>query len=167
MENADTLQPLQEQLAFIEKIKKPFALFLFFVFKIPTLFWWGVRIQKINCFEVTIILPFSKRTQNPFKSIYFAAQSGAAELASGMLATMATEGMGSISTLVTEVSGTYIKKANQPVYFTCLQGEDIRKVVFESVRDKSPRSIQTKVVGTFSDGTIVSSHLITWSFKSR
>ena len=167
MENSDTLHPIPEQLAFTEKIKKPFSLFLFFVFKIPTLFWWGVRLEKINCFEATVMLPFSKRTQNPFKSIYFAAQSGAAELASGLLATMATEGMGSISTLVTEVSGTYIKKANQPVYFTCLQGEDIRKIVSDSVRNKMPCSIQTKVVGTFKDGTVVSSHLITWSFKSR
>lgn len=167
MENADTLQPLPEQWAFTEKIKKPFALFSFFVLKIPTLFWWGVSIQKISCFEAITVLPFSKRTQNPFKSIYFAAQSGAAELASGLLATMATEGMGSVSILVTEVSGTYIKKANQPVYFTCLQGEEIRKVVFEAVRDKMPKSIQTKVAGTFKDGTLVSSHLITWSFKSR
>lgn len=167
MENTDTIHPLQEQLAFTEKIKKPFALFLFFVLKIPTLFWWGVRLHKIDCFEASVILPFSKRTQNPFKSIYFAAQSGAAELASGLLATMAIEGMGSISTLVTEVSGTFHKKANQTVYFTCLQGEDIRKVVIDSVRSKSPRSIQTKVVGTFKDGTIVSSHLITWSFKCR
>ena len=50
MENTDTLQPIPEQLAFTEKIKKPFALFLFFVLKIPTLFWWGVRLDKINCF---------------------------------------------------------------------------------------------------------------------
>jgi hypothetical protein len=80
---------------------------------------------------------------------------------------MSTEGLGSVSTLVTEVSGTYVKKANQTVYFNCLQGEEIRKIVLETVKDKAPKSIQTKVIGTFKDGTVVSTHLITWSFKSR
>lgn len=167
MENVHSIQPSADQLAFTEKIKNPLALFLFFFNKIPTLFWWGVKLEKLNCFESTVILPFHWRTQNPFKSIYFAAQSGAAELASGLLATMSTEGLGSVSTLVTEVSGTYVKKANQTVYFNCIQGEEIRKIVLETVKDKAPKSIQTKVIGTFKDGTVVSTHLITWSFKSR
>ncbi len=161
------MEPSLDQLVFIEKIKKPLALYSFFFQKIPTLFWWGVKLEKLDSFEATVMLPYNWRTQNPFKSIYFAAQSGAAELASGLLATMSTEGKVSVSTLVTEVSGSYIKKANQPIYFTCIQGEEIRKVVLETIADKIPKSIQTKVVGTFKDGTIVSSHLITWSFKSR
>ncbi|MEY3321733.1 MAG: hypothetical protein RLZZ417_1316 [Bacteroidota bacterium] len=161
------MEPSLDQLVFIEKIKKPLALYSFFFQKIPTLFWWGAKLEKLDSFEATVMLPYNWRTQNPFKSIYFAAQSGAAELASGLLATMSTEGKVSVSTLVTEVSGSYIKKANQPIYFTCIQGEEIRKVVLETIADKIPKSIQTKVVGTFKDGTIVSSHLITWSFKSR
>jgi len=161
------MNPSPEQLAFANNIKKPLALFLFFFTKIPTLLWWGVKLQKLDCFESTVVLPYRWRTQNPFKSIYFAAQSGAAELASGLLATLATEGMGSVSTLVTEVSGSYVKKANQTVFFTCNQGEEIRKTVFETVEDKMPKSVQTKVIGKFRDGTIVSIHHITWSFKSR
>jgi hypothetical protein len=167
MENNSLRQLLPEQLAFTRRIKKSFALMSFFLGKIPTLWWWGVSIQEIDGHHARISLPYSWRTQNPFKSIYYAAQSGAAELASGLLATMATVGMGSISILVTEVSGTYIKKANQTVFFTCEQGEEIRKTVLLAVKEKQATTIQTKVIGTFSDGTIVSSHFITWSFKSR
>lgn len=167
MENNSPIQLLPEQLAFTIKIKKPFALLSFFLGKIPTLYWWGVKIQEIDGHHACVSLPYNWRTQNPFKSIYFAAQSGAAELASGLLATMATEGMGSVSTLVTEVSGTYSKKANRTIFFTCEQGEDIRKTVLFSVKEKQAATIQTKVTGAFSDGTIVSTHLVTWSFKSR
>jgi hypothetical protein len=167
MEIREHSQPGKNQTSFIEKIKKPLALVSFFIQNIPTLLWWGVKLEKLNSIEATVSLPFHWRTQNPFRSTYFAAQSGAAELASGLLATLATEGLGSISTLVTEVSGTYVKKANQTIYFTCRQGEDIRKIVLETVRDKMPKSIETEVLGTFKDGSPVSTHRITWSFKSR
>jgi|GEM_PF-51650 len=151
----------------IRNVIQAFALKGFFFRNIPTLIWWGIRVERLQDKEAVVVLPYSWRTRNPYHSAYFAAQAGAAELASGLLVTRACADLGPISTLVTGFSAAFVKKANQSIWFTCSQGEEIRKTALDAINNGVAASITLQVTGVYQDGTPVSISHITWSMRSK
>ena len=71
----------------------------------------GVKIQSVTNSSAIVSVPYGWRSQNPFKSTYFAAQAAAAEMSTGVLAMLALQGRGRISMLITNMQGNYSKKA--------------------------------------------------------
>ena len=128
----------------------------------------GLRIKEINESKCVTSVPFKWLTKNPFKSIYFAVQSMAAELSTATACLLAVEGQKpSVAFIIVDLKATFSKKATDRVYFTC---EDNAKA-FEAVQkciETGDSAIATfKTVGKMKDGTVVSEFEFTWSFKQR
>lgn len=128
----------------------------------------GLRIKEINENRCVTSVPFKWLTKNPFKSIYFAVQSMAAELSTATTCLLAVQGQKpSVAFIVVNLHANFTKKATDKVFFTC---EDIAKA-FEAVK----RCLETgeateatfKSIGKMKDNTIVSEFEFTWSFKQR
>ncbi len=134
---------------------------------LPSVAFWGAKVVEISPERCSIMLPFSGRTKNPFRSIYFAAQAGAAELSSGLLAALAVHGEPPVSMLVTQFEMEFIKKATAPGYFSCEQGAEIFQAVRQTLQSGEATSVDAVCIARMPDGTEVSRSKIHWSFKRK
>lgn len=140
---------------------------LFFLWKLPTLLFWNVRVLSVNPDVGRVEIPFSRRTQNPFRSTYFAALAGAGELSTGLLAMIAMEGRGPMSMLVTRMEAEYSKKAVGRTVFTCADGPLIRDAVQRAYETGEGQQVEVLSIGTAEDGSEVCRFRLNWSFKAR
>ena len=141
--------------------------FRFFLLRdLPSLLFWGIKVHKIDYDKAEILIPYSWRTKNPFGSIYFAAISGAAELATGLLAFLAIEGH-NVSFLVVGVNGKFYKKAKGKIVFICNQGHLIRDSIYKAINSGQGETLTVKSIGYNEQNEIVAEFEFTWSFKKR
>jgi len=153
---------------FQQKMLNPIFFKLFLILKLPLAFLAGIKLISLNDTHSTTQLKFSYLTKNPFKSIYFAALSMAAELASGMLAASFTyKNKPVISMLVVGVNVEFSKKAVGLINFTCNQGKEIEDCINKSIKIKEGQSINITTTATDNEGDIVAVFKIRWSFKSK
>lgn len=155
-----------------EKLRTKFLSFFLFNFylivKLPAAFFCGLNICKMDINNCEVTLPYGWRSQNPFNSIYFAAQSMAAEMSTGALALLAIENAGvPVGMLVVKLEGGFSKKADKLTTFTCTEGDKIFAAVNKAVATGEGVKVTIESIGTMSDGTEVARFLITWSFKSK
>jgi hypothetical protein len=139
---------------------------MYFFKKLPSLFFWGVRVKEINQSRAEILVKFGWRTQNPFKSIYFSTLAGTAELSTGLLAFLAIE-KANVSMLVVGMQARFMKKAKGEVVFICEQGDDIFNTVNKAIETGEGQEILVTSKGYNEDGDIVAEFDILWSFKKR
>ena len=113
-------------------------------------------------------MPYGWRSTNPFRSIYFAAQSMAAERSTGAIAMLAVElAPVPVTMLITSLESSFTKKATSKVTFTCEEGGRLFAAVRETVETGEPAIARVETVGRMADGTEVSRFVFTWSFKKR
>ncbi len=151
----------------LRAFNSPWKMKLFFLWKLPTLLWWGVRIRQAGPDKTEVVIPFSWRTQNPFRSTYFAALAGAGELAGGLMAMIAIEGRARVSMLVTNLEASFSKKAVGPIVFTCSQGAAIREAIQGTLETGEGQTLKVLSIGRQEDGAEVCRVELTWSFKAR
>jgi Domain of unknown function (DUF4442) len=144
-----------------------FKLWFWLLFKLPAAWFMGVRVRYVTPEKTAITLPYGWRSQNPFNSIYFAAQAAAAEFSTGAMATLAIAGRGRVSMLVSNLEMTFTKKATSLTTFTCEDGAAVFEIVEKAVKTKEPQTITMTSIGTQANGEIVSTMKITWSFKAK
>jgi len=113
-----------------------------------------------------VSIPYFWRSQNPFKSIYFAALAGAAELSTGALCQLALAGKGAFSMLVVDFKAEYSKKANTRIYFTCEQGAELFSLI-DSLQPGETNQLTMLSTGKNKAGEEVARFFITWSFKRK
>ena len=159
------LSPKQQQLA--ARMTNPLLYRLFAWRKLPSTAWWRVRVAALDAGACAVTLPYGWRTQNPFRSTYFAAQSGAAELSTGALALLHLEGKPPCSMLVTQFDSKYYKKAADTLRFTCASGAEIEAAVAGTLADGEPRTVVAHSRGHLPDGLLASEFWVTWSFRRR
>lgn len=156
------------QEAYIKKVSNPLAFRFWTLLKVPLGFFVGMRLESLSAEKATSSLPFKWLNKNPFKSIYFAAQSMAAELSTAVLAITAIQGYKpSIATIIVDLEAEFVKKATAKVVFTCEDGNAVFDAVNQCISSGEATTIKTKTVGRMPDGTIVSTFWFTWSFKQR
>ncbi len=148
---------------FNNKIK----LWFWLLVKLPAAWFMGVRVKKITAEKTEITLPYGWRSQNPFNSIYFAAQAAAAEFSTGSLATIAIAGRGKVSMLVSDLDMIFTKKATSKTTFTCEDGQRVFEAVEKAIQTKQPQTVIMTSVGVQATGEIVSKMNITWTFKAK
>jgi hypothetical protein len=153
---------------FSRQILNPFK-FRFFMFKrLPSALFAGLRIRAFDEQHAVVTVKYKWFTQNPFRSMYFAVQSMAAEMSTGLLASgQVYQRNPAVSMLVVGLEAKFIKKATDTVSFTCNDGEAIKNLVEESIATGEGKAITCKSTGTNIAGEIVSEFLITWSFKRK
>ena len=153
---------------FIQKFNQPVMVRWFFLRHIPTLLWWSVKVDEINGAGAKVSIPFTWRTQNPFRSTYFAAQAGAAELSTGLLALLATQdAQQKFSTLITRQEGDFLKKATKRVVFHCEQGAEMRAAAARAAATGEPQTVDAVSRGIQEDGVEVSRFVFRWSILAK
>jgi len=141
---------------------------LFLIFKLPLAFLAGVKLTLLNNTQSTVQLKHNCLNKNPFKSIYFAALSMAGELTSGILAaSFIYKNKPAISMLVVGVNIEFSKKAIGLIQFNCKQGKEIQDCINKSIKTKEGQSIVITSTAIDTQGDIVATFNITWSFKVK
>lgn len=135
--------------------------------RLPSLAFWRVRVGKCTPDEAAVTIRYRWRTQNPFRSIYFAALCGAAELSTGLLALIAIEERAAVSMLVTGVEGEFVKKAKDSATFVCKAGPQIREIVQKAIDTGEGQTVKVETEGRNEAGELVCRFYFTWSFKVR
>ncbi|HAQ71599.1 DUF4442 domain-containing protein [Salibacteraceae bacterium] len=151
----------------LKDLKNPWKLKFFFWKRLPSLLFWRVKLQHLDTESASVSIPFLKKTQNPFRSIYFAAQAGAAEFSTGLLAILAIEGRGNVSMLVTELRCEFYKKAAETIFFTCDQGQQVNSVVAKAIETGEGQKLTMISEGKNQAGETVTKVWIEWSFKVK
>src|SRR5437868_11646522 len=101
--------------------------------KLPLAAFAGLRVRKLDGSGADVTLPAGWKTQNPFRSTYFAAQAMAAEMSTGAPALLFIEESGQkISSLVTGLRAKFTKKATLRATFTFDQGPAMRAAIDEA-----------------------------------
>ena len=160
--------PFPPDEAYIKKSKNSFLFSAFLGYKLPLGFIAGLRLDDFSAEKCSVSLPYRWRTQNPFRSIYFAAQAMAAEMSTAALAMLAIESSNeNIAMLVTDLQASFTHKANDRTTFTCTQGIEIFDVIQQAIETGEGTECTMHTIGTMPDGTEVSRFSITWSFKRR
>ena len=136
--------------------------------KLPAAFFAGLRIQSFDEKNAVVTVRYKWFTQNPFRSMYFAVQSMAAEMSTGLLASgHVYKREPAVSMLVVGLEAKFHKRVTDIVYFTCEDGEAINAMIESSVTSGEGRTIRCHSIGTNTAGEIVSEFWITWSFKAK
>ncbi len=166
--NTDTVRTHDaSRSALLNALNTRWKMALYLLRHLPTLVFWSVRIKSVNEEVASVTIPFTWRTQNPFRSIYFAAQCGAAEISTGLLARVHLEGRGRVSMLITQVGATFSKKATGATTFTCMDGAIIREAIEMAVSSGTPQTATVLSTGAMANGDIVAQVHFTWSFKPK
>lgn len=140
---------------------------LFLFWKLPAAWFMGIRVQSCDLEKCVVKLPYSWRAQNPFNSLYFAAQCAAGELSTGLLAMAHLQGKPAVSMLVTHIEADFFIKASETLYFTCSAGQSFLASIQAALDTGEAQVFQAESVATFSDGREVARVRITWSFKQK
>lgn len=151
----------------LSNLSTPWKLRWFFLTKLPSCWFWGVRLLRLTPDEAEVGIRLNRRNQNPFQSVYFAALCGAAELSTGLLAVLALEDQGRVSMLITDIQAKFVKKATGQIVFKCDAGPSIRKTVDQAVATGEGQQIVVSSTGFNEREEVVCEVLLTWSFKAK
>ncbi len=158
----------EKQIKLLKRVTNS-TLFSFFLFaKLPMGWIAGIRVKSLSKESCVTSVPFKSLNKNPFKSIYFAVQSMAAELSTASPCLLAIEGLNpSVAFIIVDMKANFYKKAVDRVYFTCEDGNKAFDAVNKAINTRDAAEATFKTVGKMKDGTIVSEFEFTWSFKQR
>lgn len=141
---------------------------LFNLVKLPLAYFGGVRVQSITDKEVIVTIKHAWKNQNPFKSIFWAAQGMAAEMPTGVLVMKAIKDSGkNVSMLVTHQEADFYKKATSKITFSCTGGNEIRAAINRSIQTGEGQKIVLVSEGTNSSGVVVSKFEFHWSLRVK
>ncbi len=160
------LGPAQHRLR--KQLLNPFLFRLMMFAKVPMAGIAAARIKSLSPEKAVSTLPFNFINKNPFKSVYFAVQSMAAELSTAVLVMLAIEGVRpSVAFIVTNMEAVFHKKATSNITFTCEDGEKVFEAVKACTQSSEPVVVRMKTEGRMADGTLVSTFYFEWSMKQR
>ena len=141
---------------------------LFMLLKLPLAYIGGVRVKTLSEEQATVKITHKWINQNPFKSMFWAAQGMAAEMSTGVLVMKAIEdSKENTSMLVTHQEANFYKKATGKILFTCKGGDEIRKAIKMSKQSKEGQVVQLIAEGKNEDGVVVSKFNFEWSLKVK
>ncbi len=149
------------------QLTNKFKMRYYYLKKLPSMFWWGGQVKYCTHLKSEVTLPYSWRTQNPYQSIYFAAQAGAGEFSTGILALIALNGRKDVSMLVVKQEAEFVKKANTLTTFTCEDGAAVIDTIQKALDTGEGHTITMTSIGRNDKGEEVSRIRITWSFKKK
>jgi acyl-coenzyme A thioesterase PaaI-like protein len=137
-------------------------------FQIPLIWFSGIRVKTFDRNSCHVKLPFTRRTQNPFSSVYFAAQCMAAELSTGLIVMAETLETGKkCSMLVTDMNAVFVKKASEDIVFSCEPLHILNDAIQLSLKNNEPVKFKLKSKGKLNDGTVVAEFDFEWSVKFK
>lgn len=147
---------------------KPWTFRMYLLATLPLAACAGLKLKRLEDDGCTVALPGGWRTQNPFRSTYFAAQMMAAEMSTGAPAMVLVEGApASVALILREVRAVFNKKIVGTSLYTFRDIGGLREAVERAAAQPDESRYTARVVGTTLDGTPASEFEVTWSFKRR
>lgn len=146
----------------------PSKLNIFLMFKLPSAYISGVRVQRISEKECVATVKHKWINQNPFQSMYFAVQAMAAELTTGALVMYHIRKSGQkVSMLVFSNKSNFTKKATGRITFTCSDGHKIEEVIQKAIETQEGQTCWLKSIGINQKGEQVSEFEFEWTVKVK
>ena len=128
----------------------------------------GLRVVRLDEGACAVRLPGGWRTQNPFRSTYFAAQAMAAEMSTGAPALVLLEdAAASVAMLVVGLRVSYTKKLVGAGTFTFEDVAGMKAAIGRATLSDEAQAFTARSVGRDGSGDAVAEFEITWSFKRR
>lgn len=158
----------KEQIKYRDDLLSPLTQKLFYLKSLPMGLISGIRITHLDEEKAISEVPYRWRNKNPFKSMYFAVQSMAAELSTAAPVFMALKGIDeNIAFIVVGLKAEFVKKAQSKVTFSCLDYEEIYTAISKLNQHDDTATITAKSIGKDANGDEVAIFYFTWSFKIR
>ena len=153
---------------FRQQIINPLKFRMFMLQRLPSALFAGLRVKILDEQQAVVTVKYKWFNQNPFKSMYFAMQSMAAEMSTGLLASgQVYKRNPPVSMLVIGLEAKFVKKVVDTVSFTCIDGDAIDEAIESSIATGEGKTIKCHSIGTNLAGEVVSEFWITWSFKAK
>jgi len=142
----------------------PSRLNLFTFFRLPSVWWCGIRVKKIEEAYCEARVVHRWINQNPFQSMFWAVQGMAAELTTGVLIMQAIhESNRKISMLVLNNRANFTKKARGKISFSCDSEQKIAVAMKELTSSQKPQTLWLASKGIDSNGDVVSTFEFEWT----
>ena len=140
----------------------------FLALKLPSAYLSGILLTKISDSQASASVKHRWINQNPFRSLYWATQGMAAELATGILVMKKIDDSGQkISMLVVKQEGEFFKKATGRIVFNCDQGQIIDQTLKDAIATGEGQLMVLKSAGYDEENEMVSEFGFTWSIKCK
>ncbi|PCJ96529.1 MAG: thioesterase [Flavobacteriaceae bacterium] len=140
----------------------------FTFFKLPAAWWCGMRLTYIDEEKAVVTIKHKWFNQNPFKSMFWAAQGMAAEFSTGTLVINQIRNSGKkISMLVASNKATFTKKATGRITFTCVDGHLIKDAISKTIATGEGQIFWMKSIGVNEDGAVVSTFDFEWTVRVK
>lgn len=149
-------------------MKTPFQYNLYNFFKLPSVWWCGIRVKSVDKDICVVHVKHKWINQNPFKSMFWAVQGMAAELTTGiLLMNEIAYSKKNISMLVLNNKANFSKKATGLITFSCNQGNEIKKTIDRAIETNESQTIWLNSVGLNAKSETVSSFSFEWTLKVK
>jgi Domain of unknown function (DUF4442) len=150
------------------RILNPWGFKAYLLGKLPLAACAGLRLEHLDETECRVSLPGGWRTQNPFRSMYFAAQAMAAEMSTGAPAMVLVAGApASVALILVEIRAVFSKRIQGRASFTFSDVAGMRAAIERAAAAAEAERYTGRSLGRTADGTVASEFEVTWSFKRR
>jgi len=150
------------------RLLKPWNFRVYLWRKLPLAACAGLSLRQLDARGCAVGLPGGWRTQNPFRSTYFAAQAMAAEMSTGAPAMILVQGApASIAMILRGIEAVFTKRIQGPSVFTFDDVAGMHAVIARAASSGESESYTGLSVGRGPDGAPASEFRVTWSFKRR
>lgn len=137
-------------------------------FKLPAVWWTGVRVKSIDDKRCVVTVKHRWINQNPFKSMFWAVQGMAAELSTGAMVIDKIKASGKkISMLVANNNANFSKKATGRLTFICEDGHLIGDAIENTLATGEGQTFWMKSVGVNEEGVVVSTFNFEWTVRIK
>jgi hypothetical protein len=151
-----------------QRLQGRFALSGFMGAKMPLGLAAGLRLDSLDRQRCVVTLPGGWRTQNPFGSMYWAAQGMAAELATGLHPfVLSSAAPVPVRMILAKCEGEFVRMCKGQGRFEFSEGAAVEAAIGETLGSGENVSCATRVVGYDPDGQEVSRWTFTWAFRAK
>ena len=140
----------------------------FLFLKLPSAFLCGVRLRSLNKERAVVSVTLNFLNKNPFKSMFWAVQGMAAELATGAIILSEVRSSNvPISMLVTRNEAEFLKKAKGKITFTCTDVALVKNQFAKHLQSETGTRFWMQSEGVDEQGEVVSRFRFEWSVKAK
>ncbi len=140
----------------------------FTLLSMPSAAFIGLRVVRADDEICATSVPGGWRSQNPFKTMYWAAQGMAAELATAVHAfALSRASPNGIRMFVVGTEATFVKRAKGKIEFTCEDIPAARDAIEETLASGESIDLDLRAVGRDQSGDVVSEWVFKWNFRAR
>ena len=137
-------------------------------FKLPSVWWCGVRVTHIQENHCEVKVKHRWINQNPFKSLFWAVQGMAAELTTGVLLMKEIQSSNQkISMLVINNKANFSKKARGRITFSCSPEDKISKAIQQLLETNEPQTLWLTSKGVDENQVVVSTFEFEWTLLTK